>query len=386
MGEVAIKVENLSKKYFIGKSYSPNLRESLSGILTRKKIHKEFWALKQINFEINKGEIIGIIGKNGAGKSTLLKILSRITYPTEGRVELNGKVASLLEVGTGFHPELTGRENIFLNGSILGMNRSEIKILFDEIVDFSGVETFIDTPVKRYSSGMYVRLAFSVAAHLRSDILLVDEVLSVGDRNFQEKCLDKIKNEFNKNKTIILVSHDLNNIQSITNKTILLNNAELINYDLTNLVIPKYLDVSSSENGNSNIDILVLGNANGEVIFKKDFEIHVSLKNLKIINGFSVDIGINNIFGQRVSFLSYDNKTLQSNSFNCKINFLIRNNHFVPGVYTLDIYCSDGDDKIFHQRKYRSFNVQEGNEEIALNKNLGNYILDYTSNIIVEKD
>ncbi len=198
MSDVAIKVENLSKLYQIGTSKSGSLRESLAdkwNTLTGKKSQatQDFWALRDLSFEIKKGEAVGIIGKNGAGKSTLLKILSRITEPTKGRIEIDGRVASLLEVGTGFHPELSGRENVFLNGTILGMTRREIKARFDEIVDFSGVEKFIDTPVKYYSSGMYVRLAFAVAAHLEPEILIIDEELAVGDADFQKKCLTKME-------------------------------------------------------------------------------------------------------------------------------------------------------------------------------------------------
>jgi len=196
MSELAIKVQGLSKEYSIGLNKSDSFRESFNRwikYLIGKKVEGEtFMALKDISFEVKKGEAVGIIGKNGAGKSTLLKILSRITEPTKGRIEINGRVSSLLEVGTGFHPELTGRENIYLNGTILGMTRREVKSKFEEIVDFSGVEKFIDTPVKRYSSGMIVRLAFSVAAHLEPEILIIDEVLAVGDAEFQKKCLGKI--------------------------------------------------------------------------------------------------------------------------------------------------------------------------------------------------
>ena len=181
---------------------------------------EEFWALKDVNFEIKRGEVVGIIGRNGAGKSTLLKVLSRITEPTTGRVEIRGRVASLLEVGTGFHPELTGRENIFLNGAILGMTQAEIKRKFDEIVAFAEVEKFLDTPVKRYSSGMYVRLAFAVAAHLEPEILIVDEVLAVGDAEFQKKCLGKMKDVAGDGRTVLFVSHNMAAVQSLCTRCI----------------------------------------------------------------------------------------------------------------------------------------------------------------------
>lgn len=226
--DIAIRVSNLSKSYSIGKQKDTSLRSSLSSMLksSNSKVEK-FWALKDVSFEINKGDVIGIIGKNGAGKSTLLKILSQITKPTEGRIEINGRIASLLEVGTGFHPELTGRENIYLNGTILGMTRKEVKAKFDEIVAFSGVEKFIDTPVKHYSSGMYVRLAFAVAAHLDPEILIIDEVLAVGDAEFQKKCMGKMKDVANDGRTVLFVSHNLTAISSLCNKGIVLDKGEL---------------------------------------------------------------------------------------------------------------------------------------------------------------
>src|SRR5690242_18768496 len=218
MSDVAIRVENLSKRFKIGvgKARHDTLRDQIVGglsslIRSRRSSDKRtdtFWALTDVSFEIKKGEVIGIIGRNGAGKSTLLKILSRITDPTDGEVKIKGRVASLLEVGTGFHPELTGRENIFLNGAILGMSRVEIARKFDEIVAFAEIERFLDAPVKRYSSGMYVRLAFAVAAHLEPEILVVDEVLAVGDAQFQKKCLGKMKEVGKEGRTVIFVSHD----------------------------------------------------------------------------------------------------------------------------------------------------------------------------------
>ncbi len=226
--KVAIKVSNLSKRYMIGKQKDSSLRGTLSSLFKAgNSSSDEFWALKDLNFEINKGDVIGIIGKNGAGKSTLLKILSQITAPTTGRIEINGRVASLLEVGTGFHPELTGRENIYLNGTILGMTRKEVKAKFDEIVEFSGIEKFIDTPVKRYSSGMYVRLAFAVAAHLEPEILVIDEVLAVGDADFQKKCLGKMQDVANEGRTVIFVSHNMSAVKSLCLKGIVIKNGTL---------------------------------------------------------------------------------------------------------------------------------------------------------------
>jgi len=248
MSNIAIAVENLSKSYFIGHSAAqkrlhPDMREVLARnarnfarktrdlIAGRSLIQgdavEEFWALRDVSFEIKCGERLGIIGRNGAGKSTLLKILSRITEPSKGRVQITGRVASLLEIGTGFHSELTGRENIFLNGAILGMSRREIQSKFDEIVDFAEVERFLDTPVKRYSSGMYMRLAFAVAAHLEPDILIVDEVLAVGDAQFQKKCLGKMQEAGVHGRTVLFVSHNMQAIRQLCSRTILFQSGQL---------------------------------------------------------------------------------------------------------------------------------------------------------------
>lgn len=229
-----LQVSDVSKSYVLSHknlSKYKSLREDISDFTKNvfsktgggKKSKELFWALQDINFEISQGDRVAIIGKNGAGKSTLLKLLSRVTKPTSGQIKIKGRLSSLLEVGTGFHPELTGRENIFLNGSLLGMSRQEVREKFDEIVEFAEVERFLDTPVKRYSSGMYVRLAFSVAAHLEPDILLVDEVLAVGDIQFQKKCLGKIREVSHRGRTILLVSHNLAVVQSICNSGLLLN-------------------------------------------------------------------------------------------------------------------------------------------------------------------
>lgn len=227
-----IQAEKLSKKYILGRFASGDLRSTLTNLFSTKEAsdvqEKAFWALKEVSFKIYEGDVVGLIGKNGAGKSTLLKVLSKITEPTSGKAYLKGRVASLLEVGTGFHPELTGRENIFLNGAILGMKRSEIKRKFDEIVAFSGIEKFIDTPVKRYSSGMYVRLAFAVAAHLEAEIMFIDEVLAVGDIEFQKKCLGKMGDVAKSGRTIIFVSHNMGAVNTLCNKGIFLKQGQIV--------------------------------------------------------------------------------------------------------------------------------------------------------------
>lgn len=263
--DTAIKVKGLGKRFTIShraSKQSDTLRDSIAyGVsrvtrsmgdllngrpLSGGDIVEEFWALRDLNFEIARGDTVGIIGRNGAGKSTLLKILSRITRPSEGRVEINGRVASLLEVGTGFHPELTGRENIFLNGAILGMSRDEIRAKFDDIVDFSGVERFLDTPVKRYSSGMYVRLAFAVAAHLEPEILIVDEVLAVGDAAFQRKCLGKMQDVASEGRTVLFVSHNIGAIKRLCRSGIVLDGGTAVFCGPVNQAIEKYSEADTS--------------------------------------------------------------------------------------------------------------------------------------------
>ena len=255
MSEAIIKVENLSKRYMIGRQAEKG--EGLRHLLERavrapfarfgsqsagkNAKTEEFWAAKDLNLEIGQGEMVGIIGRNGAGKSTFLKLLSRITEPTSGSIRIRGRVASLLEVGTGFHPELTGRENIFLNGAILGMSRVEIKRKFDDIVEFSEIAKFLDTPVKRYSSGMYVRLAFAVAAHLEPEILIVDEVLAVGDAEFQKRCLGKMEDVATKEgRTVILVSHQLSAIQNLCKRCVLMDSGRIIHDGPTTETLERY--------------------------------------------------------------------------------------------------------------------------------------------------
>jgi len=245
MDQSVIKIEKLRKKYAIGTRVPYfALRDQIADLFKFKKPKKkneEFWALKDINLEIKRGEAIGIIGRNGAGKSTLLKILSQITPPTEGKIMIDGRVASLLEVGTGFNPELTGRENIYLNGAILGMSRAEIKRKFDQIVAFSEIEKFLDTPVKRYSSGMYVRLAFAVAAHLEPEILLIDEVLAVGDAQFQKKCLGKMNEVGKHGRTIVFVSHNMAAVKSLCKRVILLERGKILADGPVGRIVSKYL-------------------------------------------------------------------------------------------------------------------------------------------------
>jgi len=258
MSEYAIRAENIGKRYRLGETvgnYS-TFRESMAGWFRRssKQItatasDDELWALRHLNFDVKQGEVLGIIGRNGAGKSTLLKVLSRVTEPTEGYAEIHGRVGSLLEVGTGFHPELTGRENIFLNGAILGMRRAEIAAKFDEIVDFSEVEQFIDTPVKRYSSGMYLRLAFAVAAHLEPEILVVDEVLAVGDAEFQRKCIGKMSDVAQQGRTVLFVSHNMSAILRLTTDTMVIEKGRMVMRAPSAQAVDYYLSQGFSEEG-----------------------------------------------------------------------------------------------------------------------------------------
>jgi lipopolysaccharide transport system ATP-binding protein len=267
--DVVIRAEGLGKRYLIGHQAGPERYQALRDVITRnaKALGRsvvdlvrgrpnvagdeveEFWALRDLGFEIERGEVVGVIGRNGAGKSTLLKVLSRITEPSEGKVEVRGRVASLLEVGTGFHPELSGRENIYLNGAILGMTHSEIRQRFDDIVAFSEIEQFLDTPVKRYSSGMYVRLAFAVAAHLESEILIVDEVLAVGDQQFQDKCLGKMREATHSGRTVLFVSHNMAAIRSLCTRAIILDRGRIVDAGPTHETLDRHINRLRSHAG-----------------------------------------------------------------------------------------------------------------------------------------
>jgi len=368
-----IQVENLTKKFTIGKQ-TRDIREALKNIFS-KNIQKpqEITALNKISFNVNEGEVFGIIGPNGSGKSTLLKILSKITYPTSGRAILKGRVSSLLEVGTGFHHELTGRENIFLNGSILGMSKSEIKSKFDEIVDFSGVEKFIDTPVKHYSSGMYVRLAFSVAAHLEPEILLVDEVLSVGDHSFRKKSMGKMNEVANNGRTVILVSHNLGVIKNICQNGIYLDNgiikgigkiSEVINsYQNSFVSVEKTLDIRNEFIKINSINILNASNENIKVISSGDkIKIKINFSKLKELNNVLVKLIFRDINKQALfscnNVLTNDifKEIPKHGEFVCTIPKFGLN----IGYYTVDLYLEQNGAEFYKAIEILKFEVFSG--------------------------
>lgn len=283
-----IKAENISKQYRLGQVGTKTMAADFKRWLyklqgkedpfakigetndrSQKGTSDYVWALRDINFEVKQGEVLGVIGKNGAGKSTLLKILSRVTTPSTGKIGIYGRMASLLEVGTGFHPELTGRENVFLNGAIMGMSKTEIKTKFDEIVDFAGVERYIDTPVKRYSSGMHVRLGFAVAAHLEPEILVVDEVLAVGDAEFQKKCLGKMKSVSGEGRTVLFVSHNMGAVKTLCNRGLLLENGTLTFDGNIDETVNRYLRINQSGDKSGKIELNKKGFGSGEALIKK---------------------------------------------------------------------------------------------------------------------
>jgi len=379
MAQIVIKAEDVGKKYIIGhlgtKGYKTfreqmiqhahNFYSRTKQLVSGKEIMEgneveEFWALKNLDFEIEQGDRVGIIGRNGAGKSTLLKVLSRITEPTTGRISIKGRVASLLEVGTGFHPELTGRENIFLNGAIMGMSRAEIKRKFDEIVDFSGVEKFLDTPVKRYSSGMYVRLAFSVAAHLEPEILVVDEVLAVGDADFQKKCLGKMQDvSASEGRTVLFVSHNMAALQNLCNKAMVLSEGVVtfpmtktdlaISYYLEKVFVKKVTDISSRKDrkglGEIKIVDFKITNENGEeqaqfasgqtVLFKFYYRCNDTMSSLNLLAG----ITLLNSEGFFITEMSnhYTNYEIRTNQQEGCIVCSVPNLPLTKGEYSLNI-------------------------------------------------
>ena len=370
-----IKVENLSKKYLLHHQQqerytalrdvlargAKNLGNKLLAPFTNSTIPQfnnsteEFFALKDVSFKVRQGERVGIIGRNGAGKSTLLKILSRITEPTSGRIEITGRVASLLEVGTGFHPELTGRENIFLNGAILGMGKAEIKRKFDEIVSFAEIEKFLDTPVKRYSSGMYVRLAFAVAAHLEPEILIVDEVLAVGDAQFQKKCLGKMEDVGKEGRTVLFVSHNMAFVQNLCQLSVLIEEGRLRLFAPTGEVVSQYIAAATNSNSferpakSSGVPTVTGGKVyqnQNQLILELEIvtnKIKACTLQIKIHDTFGIPIGF-----ASVGLLNVDKQlTLKvgRNFFICslKVPFLAKGHYFVSiqlGIPWVDVYDS----------------------------------------------
>jgi len=386
MSDIAIRAENLSKLYRVGQYVGyQTLRESITGAFTApfRRRHRDgdrvketsfqsrdpnssisgqgnyIWALKDISFEVKQGEAIGIIGRNGAGKTTLLKLLCRITYPTEGYAEVHGRVGSLLEVGTGFHPELTGRENIYLNGAVLGMRKVEIDRKFDEIVDFSGVEKFLDTPMKRYSSGMQVRLAFSVAAHLEPEILLVDEVLAVGDAAFQKKCLGRMGDITREGRTVLFVSHNMAAITNLCQRGFLIESGELTHQGSTVETVHQYLN-STADSGSvlleqgaahkgdgslrvnrikladadeNEVDYLQSG-ADSKIILEYASPLEEGLKNVVI------SMAIDSLYGERICVLQNDYVNCEFEKIGPKGKLIccIPNLPLAAGLYQLTIF------------------------------------------------
>ena len=380
MSDVVIKVENLGKQYRLGQvgtgtithdfnlwwhrirgKEDPYLKIGETNDRTQKGDSDLVWAIKDINFEVKQGEVLGIIGKNGAGKSTLLKILSRVTGPSVGDIKVRGRIASVLEVGTGFHPELTGRENIFLNGAILGMTKSEIKSKFDEIVDFSGVERYVDTPVKRYSSGMYVRLAFAVAAHLEPEILIVDEVLAVGDAEFQKKCLGKMKAVSGEGRTVLFVSHNMPSIRVLCDTCLYLEQGKMKSLGYTDDIISEYLSndlksdfstdglipetLSLYNTGEAKFISALLFNSTGdkseELDFCEIFSITSKLRVNKDLENVFISFFIVSQFGDKI-MMGVENDlykplSLKEGLFEISVKF---NEQLMPGNYSIGLTIS----------------------------------------------
>ena len=386
MSAAAIRVEGLSKMYLIGERQPyKSLRESIMRALS-KPFRGEpgdeatVWALKDVSLEISEGEVEGLIGRNGAGKSTLLKILSRITEPTEGRVELHGRVGSLLEVGTGFHQELTGRENIYLNGAILGMRRAEIARKFDEIVDFAEVERFIDTPVKHFSTGMYLRLAFAVAAHLEPEILLVDEVLAVGDAAFQKKCMGKMGDVARGGRTVLFVSHNLAAVQALCQRAVLLRSGRMHLYGGVDEVVSTYhAEISSAEaslsarqdrQGDqrlvvSKLHIFPLRGNPGDTVRTGDdtvFELYYKNRSGQSVRNLEVTIGIYDFLGRAMTFLENAptgvriDTDAESGSFRCVVPKL----PLIPGQYVVNLHLKEHMTIIDWVQQALAFTVHDG--------------------------
>jgi lipopolysaccharide transport system ATP-binding protein len=393
MDNTIITAENISKQYRLGLvgtgtlshdfkrwmyrlrgKEDPFLKVGESNDRSKKGSSNYVWALKDINFNIEQGEVLGIIGKNGAGKSTLLKILSRVTTPTTGSIKVKGRMASLLEVGTGFHPELTGRENVYLNGAIMGMSKAEIKSKFDEIIDFSGVERYIDTPVKRYSSGMYVRLAFAVAAHLDPEILIIDEVLAVGDAEFQKKCIGKMQDVSLEGRTVIFVSHNIDIIKSICRRGILLNNGGLVADGHINDVVNLYIKNQTTKTDSfyefqveDSEDLACyplsyrIENKEGELVTEvpayEEFTIKIKMKLKKDIKHFVCAIGF-------CTSLNLPLRTIWSMPQDLKegeheILFYMNNVFFETGSYVINLGISTYERTLYAKENFNTLTISD---------------------------
>lgn len=401
MSKIVIKAENISKQYRLGLVGTGTVRDDLkrwwysirgkedpflkigeSNDRSKKGESDYVWSLRDINFEINQGDSVGIIGRNGAGKSTLLKILSQVTQPTTGKIYTKGRIASLLEVGTGFHPEMTGRENIYLNGAILGMRKHEITRKLDEIIAFSGVERYIDTPVKRYSSGMYVRLAFAVAAHLESEILIVDEVLAVGDAEFQKKCLGKM-NDVSKGEgmTVLFVSHNMAAVESLCTKAFSLKNGSLIDSGIPSKIITEYLAHNSFSERKIKYDSIedALGNESVRILQATVENASNNDPDAVIDVSSDIDIKINilNLTDEEVLSVSFDLKTLRGdvvfgsgNKFDCKKNHLSELVCRIPGnflnddSYQISLYILTASMRmLFSKDEFLTFEIKDQKRE-----------------------
>ncbi len=365
--EPIIEVKHLSKQYNLGldttyktlsESVTSAVRHPIKALKDCRRSNNTFWSLKDVNFEVEEGQVVGIIGRNGAGKSTLLKILSRITYPTEGEVRMRGRVGSLLEVGTGFHPELSGRENIYFNGAILGMKKKEIDEKFDEIVKFSGVEKFLDTPVKRYSSGMQVRLAFSVAAHLEPEILIVDEVLAVGDAAFQKKCLGKMKDISEGGRTVLFVSHNMGAVNNLCDFAFLLNKGELQYHGPVEQVTSYYLneEISDKKAFSSNSVLkwaqVQQSGTNIELIVEYDFKIKPCTPHLGFV--------INDSFGNHICGLNPSNDRVKHDidpQKSGRIKVVLKYPKLLNGTYSVSLWFGDGLTDYFCELECLTFEV-----------------------------
>jgi lipopolysaccharide transport system ATP-binding protein len=416
MTDIAIRVDNLSKLYHLGalQQRHDTLRDALTGFLPRiariTRMQKEnslnspnsrqasqenslnspnsrqasgsddLWALKDVSFEVQRGEVVGIIGRNGAGKSTLLKILSRITEPTSGRAEIHGRVGSLLEVGTGFHPELTGRENIYLNGAILGMRRAEIARQFDEIVAFAEIERFLDTPVKRYSSGMYVRLAFAVAAHLEPEILLVDEVLAVGDAQFQEKCLGKMRDVATGGRTVLFVSHNMGSISQLCSRAAWITNGVITAIGLTDSVIAGYLvetmppsqfkpeELIRTGTGKAHfIDVRLLdasGISTASVLMGTPLNIAMTVQSETMGDSLQFAIVINDRYGRTILHAIDQDDSFQARLVNgiVNVNVGFENVQLYPGQYSLGVWCGYESEDYDYIKECLTFHVVQASQ------------------------